>query len=94
MWLKDTMNQCNVVHTLRSGKQVNNQVSMPPDLTPTSTPFSSTPSTSEDKSAEQVHKPTAQFLNKLRSNNNAQMDKILEIFNQVKINVPLLDAIQ
>ena len=24
--------QCNVVHTLRSGKKVNNQVSMPPNL--------------------------------------------------------------
>jgi len=53
---EDIMNQCNVVNTLRSGKQVDNQVSMPPDPTQTSTPSSFTPSTSEDKSAEQVHK--------------------------------------
>ena len=26
---EDPMNQCNVVHTLRSGKKVDNQVSMP-----------------------------------------------------------------
>jgi len=49
---------------------------MPPDLTQTSTP-SFTPSTSEDKSAEQVHKPTTPYSNRLRSNRNAQMDKIL-----------------
>ena len=91
---KDPMNQCNVVHTLRSRKQVNNQVSMPPDPTQTSTPSSSTPPTSKDKSAGQVHKPTTPFPNRFRSNNNAQMKKILEIFNQVKINVPLFDAIQ
>jgi len=84
-----TMNQCNEAHTLRSGKQVDNQVSMPPDPTPSS----STPSTSEYKSAEQGHKPTTPFLNRFRSNNNAQVDKILVIFNQVKINVPLLNAI-
>ena len=46
---EDIMNQCNVVHMLRSKKQVNNQVSMSPDLTQTSTHSSSTPSTSEDK---------------------------------------------
>ena len=30
---EDAMNQCNVVHTLRLGKQVNNQVSMLSDPT-------------------------------------------------------------
>ena len=34
------------------------------------------------------------FPNRLRNNNNAQMEKIHEIFNQVKISVPLLDAMQ
>jgi len=68
---EDTMNQCNAVHMLQSIKQVDNQVSMPPDPTQTSTPSSSTPSTSEDKSAEQVHKPTTLFLNRPSSNNNA-----------------------
>ena len=67
---------------------------MPPDPTQTFTSSSSTPPTSEDKSAEQVYKPTSPFLNRLRSNNNAQIEKILKIFNQMKINLPLLDAIQ
>jgi len=48
---KDPMNQCNVVHTLWLGKQVDNQVSMPLDSTQTSTPSSSTSPTSEDNSA-------------------------------------------
>ena len=72
---EDTMNQCNMVHTSRPGKQVVNQVSMPPDPIQTSTPSSSTPSTSKEKSVEQVHKPTVPFSNRLRSNNNAQMEK-------------------
>jgi len=79
---------------LWSEKQVDNQVSMPPDPTQTSTPSNFTPSTFEDKSVEQVHKPATPFSNRLRSNNKAQMEKILEIFNQVKINVALLHAIQ
>ena len=71
---------------------------MPSDATQTSTPCS-TPSpqnskeTEVDKSAKQVHEPIAPFLNRLRSNNNVQIEKILEIFNQVKVNVPLLDTI-
>ena len=89
---EDPMNQCGPY--IAVAKQVDNQVSMPPELTQTSTSSSSTPPTSKDKSAKQVHKPTTPFSNRPRSNNNAQMDKILEIFNQVKINVPLLDAIQ
>ncbi|XP_073105906.1 uncharacterized protein [Elaeis guineensis] len=33
--------------------------------------------------------------NRLRSNrNSAQLDKILEVFKQVKVNIPLLDMIQ
>ena len=99
------MNQCNIIHTLRSGKQVDNQVSMPPipiqnDSTRASTPSSSTPSNSDnfekDKLADKVHKPTIPFPNRLKNNNKqtAQTDKIFEVFNQVKISVPLLDAIQ
>jgi len=42
-----------------------------------------------------VYKPILPFPNRLKKNKkNAQMDTIIEIFNQVKINVPLLDAIQ
>jgi len=44
----------------------------------------------KDKSTDQVHKPIVSFLNRLKSNNkwNAHMES-----NQVKINVPLLNAI-
>ena len=93
-------NQCNLVHTLRSGKQVDNQVSMPQDPAQLSIPSSSTPSpqnskeTEVDKSAKQVHQPIAPFSNRLKSNNNAHMEKQLEVFNQVRLNIPLLDAIQ
>ena len=64
--------------------------------TPASTSASSSqsaPQTSdEDKAVEQVHKPVAPFPNRLRK--NMHMEKILEMFNQVKLNVPLLDVIQ
>ena len=66
-------------------------------MKPTST--NSKPNTLEngenkkEKSAEDVHKPKVPFENRLKSNkSNAQMEKIFEIFNQVKFNVPLLDA--
>jgi len=68
-------------------------VSTSSDPSQAPTPSSSTPLNSIDKSAEQVH-ITAPFPNRLRNNNNAQMEKIHEIFNQVKISVPLLDAMQ
>ena len=100
-------NQCHMVHTLRSGKQVDNQVSMPLDpsmpsipSSSTSIPSSSTPApsspteTEAEKSAGQLHQPIAPFPNRLRSNNNAHMEKLLEVFNQVRLNIPLLDAIQ
>ena len=67
--------------------------------TQASTSSSSTPSKSDesdnDKSADQVHKPIVPFSNRLKNNKqNAHMDKIIEIFYQVKSNVLLLDAIQ
>ena len=60
---------------------------------------SSQPSTSKsnekDKIDELTHKPIAPVPNRLATNKtNAQMEKIREIFNQVQINMPLLDAIQ
>jgi len=46
-------------------------------------------------STSQVHKPIVPFPNRLKNNKqNPHMDKIIEIFNQVKINLPLVDAIQ
>ena len=42
-----------------------------------------------------MYKPIVPFPNKLKNNKmNPHMDKIIELFNQVKINVSLLDAIQ
>ena len=42
-----------------------------------------------------MYKPIVQFPNRLKNNNKqaVQMEKILKMFDQVKINVPLLDAI-
>jgi len=97
-------NQCNIVHTLRSGKKVDNQVYQPKspiqiDPAPASAstcPSQSAPQKSDkDTATNQVHKPTSPFPNKLRNNNkNMHMEKILEMFNQVKLNVSLLDASQ
>jgi len=69
------------------------------DPTPASISASSSQSapqmSDEDKAAEQIHKLVAPFPNRLRKNNkNMHMEKMLEMFNQVKLNVPLLDAIQ
>ena len=69
-----------------------------PDLTHACTSASSTPSTPDesvkDTSADQVHKPIVPFPNGLRNKKNAHIEEILEMFKQVKINIPLLDAIQ
>ena len=95
------MNQCNVVHTLRSGKQVDNQAmpSTPIQHDPTqASTFSSSYSDNsvKDKSTDLVHKSIISFPNRLKNNNKqtAQMEKILEMFNQVKFNVLLLGAVQ
>ena len=66
--------------------------------TQASTSSSSNPSKPDEpetnKSTSQVYKPIVPFSNRLKNNKqNPHMDKIIEIFNQVKINVPLLDAI-
>ena len=98
------MNQCNAVHTLRSEKKVDNQVSIPSNPiqhnhNQASTSSNPNPSKSDesktDKATSQVHKFIVPFPNRLKNNKqNPHIDKIIEIFNQVKINVPLLDAIQ
>jgi len=61
-------------------------------------PSSSGSSKTNDKKAEEVIKPTydplAPFSNRLRSKKNTtQMEKILKIFKQVKVNIPLLEAV-
>ena len=60
---------------------------------------SSQPSTfkskEKEKTDEQPYKPIVPFPNRLAKQKlNAHMEKIREIFKQVQINVPLLDAIQ
>jgi len=93
-------NQYKLVHTLRSGKQVDNQVSIAPDPAQLFMPSSFTLSpqnskeTEVDKYEKQVYQPIALFSNRLRSNNNAHIEKLLEVFNQVRLNIPILDAIQ
>jgi len=97
-----SLSQCNVVHTLRSGKKVDNQVSTPSNpiqhnQNQASTLSNPNPSKSDesekDKSTSQVHQPIVPFPIRLKNNKqNSHMDKIIEIFNQVKINVLLLDA--
>ena len=62
--------------------------------TQASTSFSPNPFKSDesekDKSTSQVHKPIVRFSNRLKNNmQNSHMHKIIEIFNQMKINVPL-----
>ena len=98
------INQCNVIYTLRSGKKVDNQVYHPKnpiqiDPTPASKCASSSqsdPQTSDkDTTTDQLHKLVAPFPNRLKNNNkNMKMKKILEMFYPVKLNVPLLNAIQ
>ena len=51
--------------------------------------------TSPPSTVERVHKPTAPFPLRLRNKKDqTHVDKIRETFSQVKINIPLLDAIQ
>ena len=83
-----------------SGKKVDRQLSQPATLTLSNFTSASTSSSSprdsdKDNTVERVQKPIAPFPNRLRNNNKSMyMEKILEIFNQVKLNVPLLGVIQ
>jgi len=90
------------MNTLRSGKKVDNQVVMP-DQTCSSLPMADLSSFSSDKSeekeTEQITEPPCEppvpFSNRLKpKKHTAQVEKILEIFKQVKVNVHFLDAIE
>ena len=93
--------QLNAIHTLRSGREVDNRVEMPTNnkfVPPSTHDHSSSPFDDEkknsDEESERVNEPPAPFLNRLRAKKtSAHMENITEIFKQVKINVPLLDAI-
>ena len=85
------MNQCNIVHTLRSGKQVDNQASTPPNpiqhnptqvSTSSSFTLSNFDKSKKDNSTDPVDKPIVLFSNRLKNNKkNAHIDKILEMYN-------------
>ena len=84
-------------HPISNNSVSNSPVTIP--QTPNDPSSSSQPSTSKsndkNKVDEQTYKPIVPFLNRLANNKtNAQMEKIREMFNQVQINVPLLNAIQ
>ena len=50
--------------------------------------------TSQPSTVEWIHEPVAPFPKKLRNKKDqTYVDKIRETFSQVKINIPLLDAI-
>ncbi|XP_074374216.1 uncharacterized protein LOC141714604 [Apium graveolens] len=69
----------------------------PENFESSETPHSIAPSSkpSPDLSNERVFTPKAPYPQQLISNKqSAQVDKILEVFKQVKVNIPLLDAIQ
>jgi len=86
-----------------SGKKVDIHVSTPSNpiqhnrnqVSTSSNPNPSKSDESEkDMSTSQVHQPTLPFPNRLKNNKqNSHMDKIIEIFNQVKINLSLLNSI-
>jgi len=81
------INQCNIVHILRSEKKVDNQVYRPkslvqidPTAPSTSARTSQSPPQKSDKdtTTDQIHKPVAPFTNRVRNNNkNIHMEKIL-----------------
>ena len=80
-----SLNQCNSVHTLRSGKKIDNQVSTPSNPsqhnhTQASTSSSPNPSQSDesetDKLTSQVYKPIVSFPNRLKNNKqNPHMER-------------------
>ena len=81
---------------------MDNQVVMPNQtnfVDPTSNSSSSSSNKLKEKEpepeTESTYDPLASFSNSLRSKKNtAQMKKIIEIFKQVKVNVPFLNAIE
>jgi len=91
-----------IIHILRYGKIVDNQVVMPNKINSSllmADPSSSGSDKSEEKEIEKITKslyePPTPFPNRLKlKKHTAQMEKILEIFKQVKVNAPLLDAIE
>ena len=94
--------QVNAVHTLRSGKKIDNQVVMPDQASPSFPKVVPSYSGSDELKekenkivSEPLYEPPAPFPNRLKPKKHpAQVEKALEIFKQVKVNIPLLDVIE
>ena len=102
------LTQLNAITTLHSGKQIDNQVVNPNDLPKTSLDASNESeqnvepnvesNAEQNSSSTRVDPPTeyrAPFPHRLRPKKHSdQMEKMLEIFKQVKVNIPLLEIVQ
>ncbi|XP_026451885.1 uncharacterized protein LOC113352256 [Papaver somniferum] len=95
------------VITLRSGKTLKNSVEPPKDSSPTEKETEvdqtsskdpngpdSSKSPSEEDTPERVYIPAAPFPQRLAKKKPSTYAEILDIFKQVKVNLPLLDAIK
>ena len=94
-------NQVNAIHTLRSGRVVDSDVHLARPILVSVSPSRAQTSILLDKSQTVVEKPTepsrpvAPFPSCLTSKKKpTNVDKILDVFNKVQVNVPLLDIIQ
>ena len=91
----------NAIHTLRSGKQVDNKVGTSDDRenlieSPYEKSTLQTQAPEIDSTPSPKSKiPKAPFLNRLKLNKKSEyLDKILEVFKQGQVNIPLLDMIK
>jgi hypothetical protein len=93
------------ITTLRSGKQVDNQVAMPKEATEVAKDEENHEKPEKDlgpnsvvpiaKESPQKFVPKAPFPERLTAHKKgSKFDDILEVFKQVQINIPFLDAIQ
>jgi hypothetical protein len=93
------------ITTLRSGKQVDNQVAMPKEATEAAKDEENHEKPGRDlgpdtvipiaKESLQKFVPKAPFPKRLKApKKGSKFDEILEVFKQVQINIPFLDAIQ
>jgi len=93
------------ITTLRTGKQVDNQVAIPREATEAAKDEENHEKPERDlrpnsvvpiaKESPQKFVPKAPFLERLTTpKKGSKFDDILEVFKQVEINIPFLDAIQ
>ena len=91
----DHVNQANAVITLRSGTKIDNKIELPKDDGAGPSETREEPNNEETQEPLEPYQPIAPFPRRLAlKKQTEQVEKILEIFKQVKVNVPLLDAIE